>query len=304
MKKTMRKAMSKICLVLALLLLLSACGASSGSGKLRIIDSRISEGKLIIAMVKMLIEDRTDVKVEIMDEMSAVNSYNEILRGNADAFNTYDGTALTTFLHYDVEDLPAGSSIHEFVNEKLAKDKLELLKKLGNNNTYAIAVTPAVMEKYSLKTISELAECAPELVFGAEHDFFTEEGNIKFGPFSKEYNLTFKDTYRVDLGLKYAALSSEEMDVTVVYTTDGLNLKTDLTILEDDKGFFPDYFGALMVRSEIFEKYGEELRDVMNLLEGLLPNDEMTKLTYAVDIEMRDINEVAKEFLLENGLLK
>ncbi len=42
----------------------------------------------------------------------------------------------------------------------------------------------------------------------------------------------------------------------------------------------------------------------MNLLEGLLPNDEMTKLTYAVDIEMRDINEVAKEFLLENGLLK
>ena len=41
----------------------------------------------------------------------------------------------------------------------------------------------------------------------------------------------------MDLGLKYAALSSEEMDVTVVYTTDGLNLKTELTILEDDGDF-------------------------------------------------------------------
>lgn len=296
--------MKKLCFVLVLLLLLSSCGFSSSTDELRIIDARISEGKLIIAMVEMLIEDRTDVDVEVVDEMSAVNSYNETLRGNADVFNTYDGTVLTTFLHYDVEDVPEGSSIYEFVNEKLAEDNMQLLKKLGNNNTYAIAVTPAVMEKYNLKTISDLSKCASELVFGAEHDFFTEEGNIKFGPFSEAYNLTFKDTYRVDLGLKYAALSSEEMDVTVVYTTDGLNLSTDLTILEDDKGFFPDYYGALMVRSEIFEKYGEELKDVMNLLEGLLPNDEMTKLTYAVDIEMREIDEVAKEFLIEKGLLK
>ncbi len=300
----MKKKIGKICLILAMVLILVSCGFSPSQDKLRIIDARISEGKLIVAMIKMLVEDNTDIKVEILEEMSAVNSYNETLRGNADVFNTYDGTVLTTFLHCDVGDVPADSSIYEFVNEKLAEDNLELLKKLGNNNTYAIAVTPAVMEKYNLKTISDLSKCAPELVFGAEHDFFTEEGNIKFGPFSKEYNLNFKDTYRVDLGLKYAALSNNEMDVTVVFTTDGLNLSTDLTILEDDKGFFPDYFGALMVRSEIFEKYGEELRDVMNLLEGLLPNEEMTKLTYAVDIEMRDINEVAKEFLIQKALLK
>lgn len=300
----MTKIIKKISLILIAIFLLTSCAPSSSEEKIRIIDSRISEGKLIISMTKMLIEENTDIKVEILDEMSAVNSYNEILRGNADVFNTYDGTVLTTFLHYDVEDVPATLSIYEFVNEKLSENNLELLNKLGNNNTYAIAITPEVMEKYNINTISELSDIAPKLVFGAEHDFFTEEGNIKFGPFSQEYNLKFKDTYRVDLGLKYAALSSEEMDVTVVFTTDGLNLSTNLTILEDDKSFFSDYYGALMVRSEIFEKYGEDLKNVMNLLENLLPNEEMTKLTYAVDIEMRDIDEVAKEFLIKNNLLK
>ncbi len=300
----MKKTMRKICLVLALVLLLSSCAFSSSKDKLKIVDSKISEGKLVTAMIKMLVEDRTDVVVEVLEAKNALNSYKEVERGNADAFKTYDGTVLATFLRYSVKAVPEGSTVYEFVNEKLAEDNLELLKKLGNNNTYAIAVTPAVMEKYNLKTISDLAECAPELVFCAEHEFFNEEGNIKFGTLSEKYGLTFKDTRSVDIAMKYLALFNEGVDVALVYATDGMNLATDLVILEDDKGFFPDYYGALMVRSEIFDKYGKELRDVMNLLEGLLPNDEMTKLTYEVDVKLRDVNEVAKEFLVEKGLLK
>lgn len=303
----MKKPMRRICLILAVILLtslLSSCVYSSSKDKLRIVDSKISEGKLVTAMIKMLVEDRTDVVVEVLEPKNALNSYKEVEKGNADAFVTYDGTVLATFLRYSVKAIPKDSSVYEFVNEKLAEDNLELLKKLGNNNTYAVAVTPSVVEKYNVKTISDLAECAPELVFGAEHEFFSEEGNIKFGTISQAYGLAFKDTRSVDIGMKYVALSNEGVDVALVYTTDGLNLTTDLVILEDDKNFFPDYYCALMVRSEIFGKYEKGLRDVMNLLAGLLPNEEMTKLTYAVDVKMRDVNEVAREFLVENGLLK
>lgn len=300
----MKKKIGLLLAMVLVLMTLSACDNQESQGQpLRIIDARISEGKLLIAMVEKLIEANTDVEVEVLDEMSPVNSYNELQRGNADVFNSYDGTVLTTFLHYDVEDVTKGSTIYDFANEKLAEEGLEMLDKLGNNNTYSIGVIQEVVDQYDPKIISDLQEIGPNLIFGAEHDFFTEEGNIKYGPFSEAYDLEFKDFYRMDLGLKYAAVESGQMDVTVVYTTDGLNIKAGLTVLEDDLGFFPDYYGALVVRSDIFDTYGEDLRDAMNLLAGRLPNEKMVELTYAVDVEMKDIDQVAQEFLEAEGLL-
>ena len=164
-----------------------------------------------------------------------------------------------------------------------------------------------VQNKYNLKTISDLTAVAGELTFGAEHEFFDEEGSMKFGPFTKFYGLEFADSKSVDLNLKYAAVENENLDVTVVYATDGLNKKAGLKVLEDDKNFFPEYNGALYVRDDLFERVADEcpkLEEILNQLENRFTNESMTELSYEVDVEGREPYDVAKETLTEWGLLK
>ena len=89
-----------------------------------------------------------------------------------------------------------------------------------------------------------------------------------------------------------------------MYTTDGLNIKAGLKILEDDKHFFPEYNGTLLVRQEVLDEYADRgLEQAMNLLEGRISSEQMAQMTYQVDVEGRDVNEVARNFLVEQGLL-
>lgn len=294
-----------LCFTLALCLL-SGCGGSKDN-TLVVIDSRVAEGKIILQMAKMLVEKNTDLKVEIKDSMTAPNSYTELLEGRADMMLSYDGTLLTTLLHLDPSDVPEGMTLYDFTNQTaMEQDKTRLLDKVGINNTYTIAVTEEVMNQYNLKTISDLAAVSDQLVFGAEHEFFDDEGSMKFKPFCEFYGITFKDSKSVDLNLKYAAVESENLDVTVVYATDGLNIKAGLKILEDDRSFFPEYNGAILVRDDVFERFAEQapnLEDILNELGGRFTNESMTELTYRVDVQGEDPKAIAEEQLKAWGLL-
>ena len=159
-------------------------------------------------------------------------------------------------------------------------------------------MTSQAAEQYNLKTISDLQPVAGSLRFGAEQDFFTDAGSMKFGPFVEFYDLNFKEVLHVDIMLKY--------EVMVVYATDGLNKRANLKILEDDKQFFPEYYGTILARNDLFERFREEapdLEETLSSLNGLFTNDLMSSMTYEVDVEQRSVDDVAREFLIEQGLL-
>ena len=84
------------------------------------------------------------------------------------------------------------------------------------------------------------------------------------------------------------------------FLTDGLLKKFGLTVLEDDKGYFPPYYAIPVVRSEVLEAH-PELEDVFEKLYPLLTNDTMQELNYEVDELQKTEEEVASEFLEENG---
>jgi osmoprotectant transport system permease protein len=287
-------------------------GMSLGStkGELVLYNGDYSETKLIHSMVKQLVEEKTNLKVVIKDQMSQVNNFKSLIGANhtCDLMCSYDGSLLTTFLHLDTKDVPQGMSIYDFTNEVAAKKYgIRHLKKMGFDNTYAIAVPQDIAKKYNLNKISDLAPVAGELVFGAEHEFFTQEGSMKYYPFTKFYGLQFKDHKAVDVSLKYAGIENDSFDVTEVYATDGLNRKANLKVLADDKKFFPDYNGALLVRDDTFTRFKDiapNLKDVLNLLAGQISNEDMVNMTYQVDVEGKQVPDVARAFLVERHLLK
>lgn len=299
-----RKMWIPVAAILLAFCLLLPYGRGS-SGDLMLYDGDYSETQLMHHMVKMLVEDQTDLTVTIQDQMSQVNNFNALNGNNhtCDLMISYDGTLLTTFFHQDVTDVPEGMSIYDHVNQVAQEEYgMRLLEKLGFDNTYAIAVPQNIADQYSLETISDLIPVADQLTFGAEQGFFTLEGSMKYGPFTEFYGLNFHDPVSVDLGLKYTAVENGSFDVTVVYATDGLNRKANLKILEDDRSFFPDYNGAFLVREDVLEQY-PELEGILNQLAGRIPTEQMAELTYQVDVVGRTVDDVAREFLVSQGLL-
>lgn len=272
-------------------------------------DGQFSETKLVCSMVKQLVEDRTDLTVTIGDEMTSVNNFNELVAAgpSCDIMYSWDGTILTTFLHQDVDAIPEGMTLYEYVNGQIqAEYGIRMLEKIGVDNTYAIGVTQDVMDTYAPSAISDLVPIAGQLAFGAEQDFFTDAGSMKYDPFVAFYGLNFRRAIPVDIMLKYNAVEQGEFQVMIVYATDGLNKRANLTILEDDLSFFPEYNGVLVVRQGLFEDYAQsapELEEILNLLGGLFTNELMTDLTYRVDVLGESVDTVAQDFLVQQGLL-
>src|SRR5690606_500248 len=105
-----------------------------------------------------------------------------------------------------------------------------------------------------------------------------------------------------DPGLMYAAVDNGDVDVITAYTTDGRIPALDLVVLEDDKGFFPPYYPAPVVRQELLDE-DPEIADVLNRLGGAITEDQMAEMNYQVDEEGRSTEDVAREFLEEQGIV-
>lgn len=268
-----------------------------------------SEVQLVNSMIQQLVEERHGLPVTIKDQMTAKNNFAELSGAghSCDLMYTWDGTLLTTIMGLDTSDVPDGQTLYEFVDQRMRGEYgLELMGKIGVNNTYSIGVTQQVMDTYHPKTISDLIPIAGQLRFGAEQDFFTDAGSMKFGPFSKFYGLNFQDVLHVDIMMKYTMVEQGAYDVMVVYATDGLNQRANLTILKDDLHFFPDYYGTILVRSDLFDRFAGEapdLKETLQLLNDQFTDEKMSELTYRVDVEGEAVDDVARDFLISAGLL-
>ena len=299
-----------IALILILVLItgvLAACGGGDEADEVVIMEGMFSEVTILAHMTGILIEEHTDLNVTYQEPMSTVPFANALEAEELDMGLSYDGTLLTTLLGYDPSDVPEGEDLYDFANEKGMEDRgFMLLGNLGFENTYAIGVKRDFAEEHNLETVSDLVPIADELTFGAEHEFFDEEGTMRFNPFNEHYGLTWADDISMDMAYKYTAMDNENIDVTMVYTTDGLNVQSDIVMLEDDLDFFPQYYASMLVRDNFFEEYEEvapELEEVVGQLDGMIDNETMTQMNYEVDAEGREAEEVAREFLVENNLI-
>ena len=288
--------------------ILAGCGNQADDKEsITILRGQFAEIDILAEMAGMLIEEKTDLEVDFHDSMNTVAAGNAMENDEIDLYISYDGTLLTTLLGHDPSDVPEGDDLYTWTIEKGIEERgLMLTSKFGFENTYALGVKSDYAEENGIETIRDLKAKSSELIFGAEHEFFDEEGTMRFNPFNEHYGMEWKDGISLDIGLKYAAIDNENIDVTMVYSTDGLNQKSDLKILEDDLKFFPQYYGAFLHRDTLFEEFEEsapDLEEILLSLEGQISNEEMIAMNYQVDAEGAEPSDVAKKFLEDKGLL-
>ena len=158
-----------------------------------------------------------------------------------------------------------------------------------------------IAKQYGLRTYSDLVNAAPALTFGAEYDFFEREDG--YAGLCRAYGLSFARTMDLDIGLKYRALESGQIDVMTIFTTDGQLPASDAVVLQDDRGFFPSYRCGNVVREEVLTAH-PELADTLEKLTDTITDAEMARMNYAVESAGREPRAVAEEHLRSKGLLR
>ncbi len=288
-------------LILIVILFFSNNPFQKSSNKIVIASKNFTEQIILGNMLEQLIEAKTDIDVETKLNLGGTQvAYSALKSGSVDLYVEYTGTAYVNLL--DIKDGNTNpDEVYSKANELLKEnEKVQFLKPLGFNNTYALAVRKDTAEKYNLKSISDLSGISQEFLMGPTIEFANREDGLL--GLNKAYNLTFREVKPVDGGLRYTALMNNESDVIDAFTTDGLLDKFGLKVLEDDKNFFPPYYAAPLIRMDTLKEH-PELEEVLNLLSNKITDEKMRKLNYEVDVNSRDPKVVANEFLVSEGYI-
>jgi osmoprotectant transport system substrate-binding protein len=287
------------CVVLAWVIALGSCGAARHD-EIVVGSKNFSEQALLGEIVAQQLEARTHR--EVTRRFYLAGSYicqQALLAGRIDLYVEYTGTALTAILHDPLEVDP--TEVYERVrSEYQRRFGLEVLPSLGFNNTFAIVVRGEDARRLHLKTISDAAPFAHEWRAGFGYEFMERPDGFK--GLARTYGLSFAETPRIlDLGLLYRALLEKQVDIVAGNSTDGLLAARDLTMLVDDKHYFPPYEAVPVVRADALGRFPEMRAALMELV-GKINDEEMRRMNYEVDGEHRDIADVAREFLRAKGL--
>ena len=217
-----------------------------------------------------------------------------LLGGRIDMYVEYTGTALVAILKESPS--PDHSAVFNTVRQKYArKFQLDVLPSLGFDNTFAMVMRGSDARRLRLKTLSDAAAVSPQLRLGVGYEFLERADG--YNGLVAKYGFKFKEAPRVmDLGLLYRALQNNQVDLVAGSNTDGLIAALDLTVLEDDRHYFPPYDAVPLVRQETVRRY-PEINPALERLSGRISADEMRRMNYAVDGEKKDAAAVVKEFI-------
>lgn len=294
-------------LILALALALTACAGGkteSDPGPVRIATKPMTEQYILGEMLGLLIE-QAGYTVEITKGVGGgTNNIHPAMKsGEFDLYPEYTSSGWVLVLNHQAEGVDDGEMFAQLKQEYQEKFNMTWVGMYGFNNTYTIAVRGDVAAEYGLKNTSDLAAVAGKLTFGGNPDYIERQDG--FGALCQTYGLDFGNVVDIDIGLKYQALTNGDIDVTNAFTTDAqlANPDTKLVTLADDKHLQVNYFCSTVVRQDALEKF-PGLEEVLMQMDGLLSDQEMASLNYKVEVEGLDELDVARDFLMQKGLLE
>jgi osmoprotectant transport system substrate-binding protein len=285
-------------------LILSACdalpfGRTSGA-TIRVASKDFTEQFILGEMYALVLEDAGFNVDRRMNLGGTPVAHQSLLSNEIDVYPEYTGTGLLTVLGLPVESDP--DVVYDTVlSEYFSQFNLIWLDPAPMNNTQALAMTREGAERYGIRTISDMVANAGQLTMAGPPEFQEREDGL---PGLREVYGDFDlAAYQaIDPGLRYQALVQGQADVVVAFGTDGEIAAFDLVLLEDDRGMFPPYQVAPVMRAQILEDH-PEVADALNAIAPLLTNEAMQTLNFEVSGNGREPADVAREFLVQEGII-
>lgn len=223
--------------------------------------------------------------------------------GEIDGYFEYTGTGLMQFM--ENEPVFDAEEAYKLISEWDKENGITWLPYSSANNTYVMVATPELAKKYNLKNISDLAKAYNEgnsIVLVTAAESYERPDMMPRLMEVYDFNVPNEDRLNLELGLFYEALKSGNAEVTTGFATDGIIERDGYVPLEDDKNAFAVYSIAPVFRTEVLEKY-PNLESEIAKLTDIITNESVMNLNSKVDIDKMSVEEAAKDFLVENGLI-
>ena len=280
---------------------LTACGGSDDENRVVVGSKDFTEQFILGEMYALLLEDAGFTVERRLNLGGTPVAHQSLLDGQIDLYPEYTGTGLLTVLGMGV--MSDETAVYNTVKEAYAEQfSLVWLNPAPMNNTQALAMTKERAAELGITTFSDMVANADQLVLIGPPEFAEREDGL---PGLREVygDFTFQNFLTVDPGLRYQAIQSGEADVVVAFGTDGELAAFDLLSLIDDQGLYPPYQVAPVVRQAALVA-NPELADVLNSLAPLLTDETMQQLNNEVSGEGREPADVARDFLVSQGLIE
>ena len=212
---------------------------------------------------------------------------NALTTGSIDVYPEYTGTIAKEILKLD--GVPSLAEL----NARLAPMGLAVAVPLGFNNTYALAMRADDARSRNIARLSDL-KAHPDVRLGLSQEFI---GRADGWPgLKRTYELPFDTPRGLDHGLAYEAIAGRQVDAIDIYSTDAKLDKYGLTVLEDDRKYFPRYDAVLLYRADLPQRLPKTWAALARL-EGTIDDASMRRMNAAAELEGKDFAAVAASFL-------
>ena len=318
MRTTRAKLTQLLGLFAVLSLIVAGCGGAGGGGSSGDVDlsgaeftvgSKEFTEQLILGQITLQVLENAGATVNDQIGLAGTVAARKALEsGEIDMYWEYTGTGWITHLGH-TKPIPDSQKQFEAVaKEDLKENDIKWLSPPSPaNNTYTMAVRSEAYDKLGVKKLSDfkqLVEENPEeatVCVGTE--FSTRDDGLP--GMEKAYNFEFpkENIVKIDEGLIYQQTDKgDKCNFGEVFQTDGRIAALDLELIEDDKSFFPIYNPALNVSKEVIEK-NPQIAKLFAPISKKLTTDELQKLNGKVDVQGQLEDQVAEEWLSQNGFI-
>lgn len=289
---------------LALVLtIITGCSDGGDGEKFTAASAKNTDSKINVEILKQLVENQTEHQVEIVDDLPASPQiFAGLERGEFDFASLFSGEVYNNYFE-DVEYSTDPDETLEKAQDLFGEEyDIKWYNPVGYINNYSIAIKEEFAEKNNIENLTDLGDYADELTLGTDNSWI-ERDNDGYTGFQKTYDYAFADARGMDAALMYKGIETDELDVVTAYTVDPQLIEYGLTVIEDDKQFFPPYEGSVIGRNEVVDDY-PEIDEILESIEDTVDTEEMTTMIHEVDIEKRSVEEVTEEFLDDKEMLE
>ncbi len=302
-------------LMVVLALIAAGCGGGGGtSGKVNLSDAEFTVGskefteQLVLGYIAIHALENAGATVTDQTRLAGSVAARQALEsGEIDAYWEYTGTGWITYLGHTKPIDDPQKQFEAVAKEDLKKNNIKWLPPAPANNTYAIAVRKEAYDDLGVKELSDfgqlIRENPEEASLCAATEFLNRDDGLPGMEETYGYEFPKDQLVKIELGLIYSAVNKgEKCNFGEVLATDGRIEGLGLKVIKDDKQFFPIYNPSLNVNKQVYEDY-PQIEKIFAPISEKLTTDQLTKLNAQVDIEGRLPEDVAEQWLSENGFI-
>ena len=293
--------------LLALLLVAAACGSgeddddttggSQEKGELTVGSDAFAEAQIMGEMYAQVLENAGYTIDRQLDIEAREVRLPAMESGEIDIAPEYLASLLSVV---DPSQTPTGDpeEVSQQLEQPLSEMGLTVLEPSDVVDTNALVVTQEFADQEGISQTSDLAPIADDLTLGGPTE--CPKRPFCIPGFKKTYGIEFGDFKALEYGASITALAGGEIDVALLFSTDGSIAENNFVVLEDDKNLQAADNITPLVREEALN---DEVESLLNEVSSSIETDKIIELNKRANVDVEDPKDLAEEYLNELELL-